>query len=102
MGRHAAQLQSLGYDLVALLPESLERTQKMARLLRAAFPVLADPERRAFRAFGLGRKLFIVQQSGTAVVDRDGALIYIRRSTAPRRAYDEAELMRAVGGARAS
>ncbi len=99
MGRLEPRLRALGYALVILVPDPVERAQKIAKLLRATFPVLADPERRAFRAFGLGRKLLVVQQSGTAVVDRDGALIYVRRSTAPRRAFDEAELMRAVGGA---
>jgi len=80
-----------------LVPDSLERTRKIAKLLRAEFPVLADPERRAFRGFGFGRKLLFIQQSGTVAVDREGALVYQRRSTTPRGALDLAELTKAVG-----
>ena len=81
-----------------LLPEPLERAQRLARLFRAQFPVLADPRRTAFRSFGYGRRWLFVQQSGTSLVERDGALSYIRRSTSPRGALELAELMRAVEG----
>jgi peroxiredoxin len=97
LARLQPQLKVLGYALVILVPDSMERTQKIAKLLRGEFPVLADPDRRAFRAFGFGRKLLFIQQSGIVVVDREGALAYQRRSTAPRGAFDPAELMKAVG-----
>ena len=97
MGRLQPQLAARGYTPVILVPDSRERTQKIAKLLRAESPVLADPDRRAFRAFGFGRKLLFIQQSGTVVVDREGALQYQRRSTSPRGAFDAAELMKAVG-----
>ena len=103
LGLVAPKLVALDAALMIVVPESMARAQKVAKLIRATFPVLADPERRVFRSFGFGRKLLIIQQSGTAVVGRDGWLAYVRRSTSPRGALDMAELMRTLehlGGTR--
>jgi len=98
LGGVRSKLEARGCALVVLLPEPVARAQRLARLFRAQFPVLADPQRTVFRSFGLGRRWIFVQQSGTALVERDGTLSYIRRSTSPRGALDLAELMRAVEG----
>jgi len=98
LGGIRSQLEAQDCALLVLLPEPLERAQRLARLFRTRFPVLADPGRTAFRSFGYGRRWLLVQQSGTALVERDGTLSYIRRSTSPRGALDLAELMRAVEG----
>ncbi len=91
-----AALEELGTALIIVVPGTLEQAGKIAKLLRATFPVLADPDRRAVRRFGLGRWLLLMQRSGTAVVDRDGRLTYMRRSTNPVGALDLAELLSAV------
>ncbi len=98
MGRVRSQLEAQDCALLVLLPEPLGRARRLARLFRTRFPVLADPRRTAFRSFGFGRRWGFVQQSGTALVERDGTLSYIRRSTNPGGALDLAELMRAVEG----
>ena len=103
LGLVSPQLAALGATLLIVLPEPPARAQKIAKLIRATSPVLADPDRRVFRSFGLGLKLLFIQQSGTAVVDRVGRLAYARRSTSPRGALDMTELMRALerlGGTR--
>jgi len=96
LGRVSPQLTALDATLLIVLPEPMARAQKIAKLIRAQFPVLADPDRGVFRSFGLGRKLLFIQQSGTAVVDRDGRLAYARRATSPRSALDMTELMGAL------
>ena len=98
LGRAYPQFVAHEYALLILLPESLERVDRVARLLRAKFPVLADPKRIVFRSYGYRRRWFFMQQSGTALVDRDGTLIYIRHATSPRRALDMDELIRAIEG----
>ena len=96
MGLASARIASLDAALIYLLPEPVERARRTAKLVRAPGPVLADPRRQVFRSFGFGRPLFLIQRSGTAVVDREGRLAYVHRSTSPRRALDLPELMRAV------
>jgi peroxiredoxin len=100
LGLASPHLAELDSALLIIVPGPPEQARKIAKLVRASFPVLADPERRAFRGFGLGRKLMVIQQSGSALVDREGALAYMRRSTSPRRALDLDALMKAVEAVR--
>lgn len=96
LGLASPRLAELDTALLLLVPGPPEQARKIAKLIRASFPVLADPDRQAFRAFGLARRLVVIQRSGTALVDRDGTLSYMHRSTSPRRALDLAALMKAV------
>lgn len=103
LGLVSPKLAALDATLMIVLPEPMARVKKIAKLIRATFPVLGDPDRRVFRSFGFRRKLLFIQQSGTAVVGRDGRLAYARRSTSPRGALEMTELMRALerlGGTR--
>jgi peroxiredoxin len=45
------------------------------RWLKSPYPVLHDPDRSVYRAFGLERVLGIIQQSGTVVVGADGKIL---------------------------
>ena len=99
LGRVSPQLAALDTALLVLLPGSAEQARKMAKLIRASFPVLADPDQKAFRSFGLGRRLLLIQRSGSALVDRQGMLVYVRRSTSPHGALDLEALMAAAGAA---
>lgn len=101
MGREAPRFEAVDTALLVVLPSTLEQTRKVAKLIRAPFPVLADPKRIAFRLFHLGRKLLLVQQSGAALVNRAGGIVYARRSTVPRGALDVDELLRAAETAHA-
>ena len=98
LGLAYPKLVALDAALLILLPEPMERARKIAKLLRAPFPVLADPDRAVFRRFGY-RRIWPLQQSGTTLVDRDGAIAYVRRAASPRRALDLAALMQAVEAA---
>jgi len=96
LGLARPRLAALGAAHLVLVPGTPDPARKIAKLLRATFPVLADPGRAVFRAYGLGRRLVVIQQSGSALVSRGGSLAYLRRSTAPRRALDFDALMKAV------
>ncbi len=67
-----------------------------AKQLEAPFPVLADPARLAYRAFGFTKSLWVIQKSGAIVVDRDGVVGYAHRCTNPQDSFREEELMRVV------
>ena len=96
MGREAPRFEAVDAALLVVLPSTPEQAGRIAKLIRAPFPVLADPRRIAFRAFRLGRKLLLMQQSGAALVNRAGRIVYARRSTVPRGALDVDELLRAA------
>ncbi len=95
LGQASPQLTALDTALLVLVPGSPDQARKIAKLVRASFPVLADP-------VGLGRGLLFMQQSGSALVDRDGTLVYVHRSTSPRGALALPELMAAAEAARAT
>lgn len=67
-----------------------------ARLLRLPFPVLHDPDRTVYRAYGFERKLGMIQQSGTVVVDREGILRYRTAGVNPFDALDRTALLAAL------
>ena len=101
MGREAPRFEALNTALLIVVPARPDQAQKIARLTRAPFPVLADPRRIAFRTFRLRRKLLVWQQSGAALVNRAGRIVYARRSTVPSGALDIDELLRAAETAQA-
>jgi len=100
LGLVAPRLTALDSALLVLVPGPLDQARKIAKLVRASFPVLADPDRVAYRAFGFQRRLLFMQQSGVALVDRAGRIAYLHRSTSPRRALDLDRLLAAADAAR--
>jgi len=69
------------------------------RLLKTPFPILHDPERDVYRAYGFGRRMGVIQQSGTVLVDRDGIIRYAERGLNPFEALDPGALLRVLEAA---
>ena len=78
-------------------PRGQSAAALIAREIEAPFPVLADPTRKIYRAYGFTKSLWVIQQSGVVVVDRDGVVAYLHRSTNPQNSFSEEEVLRAVG-----
>lgn len=57
------------------------------------FPALVDRERAAYTAYGLSRAMFIIQESATFLVDRDGIVRHARRSVNPQASMEWASLL---------
>jgi len=68
----------------------------VARKLEAPFPVLADPGRLAYRAYGFTKSLWVIQQSGWVLIDRDGIVQHVSRNTNPQNSFDEDEVLQGV------
>ena len=58
--------------------------------------MLADPGRQAYRAYGFTKSLWVIQQSGSILLDKEGIVRYVRRSTNPQNSFDEAEMLKAL------
>ena len=55
MRRNYAEIQTRGGEVVAVSFEPRDRLFQLARQLRVPFPLLSDPERDVYRAYGLKR-----------------------------------------------
>ncbi len=72
-----------------------------ARLVRVPFPILIDRDRQVYRAYGFERVIYLIQRSGTVLIDRAGIVRYVRGSANPQGALDPDELrerIRSLGG----
>jgi alkyl hydroperoxide reductase subunit AhpC len=96
LGQAARRIEELGVAMLVIGPGDAGQAKWHARLIRAPFPVAGDPVRAIYEAYGLVRGAWTLQRSGTFLVDRDGVLRLMRRSTNPAGALDMTELMNAI------
>jgi len=68
----------------------------VTRLLKSPWPVLHDPERTVYRAFGLEKVFGLLQHSGTVVVDAAGTVRMSRGGLNPANAFSRNELLEAL------
>ncbi len=60
------------------------------------YPALVDRDRATYKAYGLSRAMFIIQESATFLVDRDGVVRHALRSVNPQLSMDWGALMAAL------
>ena len=97
LDQHLSRLESLGATVVVFVPDG-SGTVEAAPGLPFPFAVVSGPE--AYGQLGLRKALLgMVQQSGSAVIDGPGKLVYLRRATMPFAALDEASLFAALEAA---
>ncbi len=66
--------QEAGSDVIVILGDTPERACKHAKLLKAPFPVLADPDRAVYHSFDLEKAYILIQRTASVIVDRHGAI----------------------------
>jgi peroxiredoxin len=74
----------------------------MVRSMALPYPALVDRDRATYKAYGLSRAMFIIQESATFLVDRDGVVRHATRSVNPGGSMDWDRLLadlRALDGA---
>lgn len=89
-------LKERGIEVLVIGRGSEAAARRVRALLRLPFPVLADPERSAYAAFGLEKVAYIIQRSATFVVDRDGVVRHARHSANPHASMRRDELLAAL------
>lgn len=93
-GASGAALIGTGRAIVALVPEDPARAALARQRTGNVLPVLSAPE--LYVALGFRRVLFGgIQQSGTVLVARDGAIVRVHRASLPTNALP-GELLRAA------
>jgi peroxiredoxin len=97
LGRLYPQFKSAGTEVLVLLGSDSEKAKQYADSLHVTFPVLADPERKVYKQFGLEMAALVIQRTASVVADRQGIIRYIKRVTNPMTwMQDSQELERAV------
>ena len=94
MGRFYEEIQKQGAEVLVIGPGSRKAAERTARTLKLPFPVLADPDRAVYRQYDLD-KVFMIQRSGTFLVDRQGSVRYIEQGILPQM-LNEGELLREI------
>jgi alkyl hydroperoxide reductase subunit AhpC len=77
----------------------------LVRSMALPYPVLVDPDRATYRAYGLTRALHLFQESATFLVDRDGIVRHATHAHNPNASMDWGRLLtdvRALAGETAS
>ena len=87
---HVSQLAKLygpikdaGAEVIVILGDTLELARRYADSLKLPFPVLSDPEREVYRKYELEKYFRLIQRTASIVVDRDGRVQYLKRTTNP-------------------
>jgi peroxiredoxin Q/BCP len=83
LGKLYEQFNEAGAEVVVILGDTIERAQKYAKLLNLPFPVLSDPERKVYNIYELEKYFLLIQRTASIVIDRNGIVQYLKRTTLP-------------------
>ena len=83
MAKLYEQIKEAGAEVVVILGDSLEKAKRYVDVLKLPFPVLSDPEREVYRIYELEKYFLLIQRTASIVVDRDGIVKYLKRTTNP-------------------
>jgi peroxiredoxin Q/BCP len=97
LGRMNDEFVKAGAQILIVLGDTLERAHKYAETLKTPFPILADPERAVYHRFELVKNFIGIQRTASVIVDQNGVIRYLKRSTNPMIWLQESkELLQAV------
>jgi alkyl hydroperoxide reductase subunit AhpC len=97
LGRMNDEFVKAGVQILIILGDTPERTRKYAETIKAPFPILADPERAIYHRFELTKNFIGIQRTASVIVDQNGVIQYLKRTTNPNIWLQESkELLRAV------
>lgn len=77
LGRHYQDFTEHNYEVLLILGELVDKTQRYADSLHLPFPILADPTRGVYQQYGLNKTLFI-QRTASVIIDCDGIIRYVK------------------------
>ena len=83
LGKYYEQIKETGTEVIVILGDTLEKAKEYVNILKLPFPVLSDPEREVYRAYELEKYFMLIQRTASIVVDRDGRVQYLKRTTNP-------------------
>lgn len=98
LGQLYQELQAQHTEVLVIGGGSVNDAVRLAKAMKTPFPVLADADRAAYSRYSLGKSLWVIQHSGTMLVDQGGLLRYAHAGPNPNDALDRTGLRAAVAG----
>ena|SRR6266542_6503122 len=83
LGKLYEQFKKVGAEMIVILGDTLEKADQYVKSLNLPFPVLADPDREVYRLYELEKYFLLIQRTASIVVDRNGRVKYLKRTTIP-------------------
>ena len=83
LGRLYPEFKAANAEVLIILGDTLERARQYAKTLKLPFPVLADVHRGVYHQFDLERVFIVIQRTAEVIVDKDGIIRYLKRTTNP-------------------
>jgi len=83
LGRMYQQFRAAGAEVVVILGDTKERAQEYTRVVNVPFPILYDPERKVYSLYELERFFSLIQRTASLVIDHEGIIRYLKRTTLP-------------------
>jgi len=83
LGRMAEQFREAGAEIIVILGDTIEKARQYAELLKVPFPILSDPERKVYLQYELEKYFSLYQRTASLVIDHDGVVRYLKRTTFP-------------------
>ncbi|MBK8619765.1 MAG: peroxiredoxin family protein [Anaerolineales bacterium] len=83
LGRMYEQFREAGAEIIVILGENVEKAREYAEGINLPFPILADPGRNVYNLYELEKYFLLFQRTASLVVDKDGLVRYLKRTTVP-------------------
>ncbi len=87
---HVAQLGSMheqfreaGAEIIVILGNDLDTAKEYADGIGLPFPILSDPGREVYNLYELEKYFLLFQRTASLVIDKDGLVRYLKRTTVP-------------------
>jgi peroxiredoxin len=83
LGRMYDQFREAGAEIIVILGENVEKAREYAAGIGLPFPILSDPDRAIYQLYELEKYFLLFQRTASVVVDKDGIVRYLKRTTVP-------------------
>jgi peroxiredoxin len=83
LGRMYDQFREAGTEVIVILGEGDQKAHEYAESIGLPFPILCDPDRAVYHLYELEKYFLLFQRTASLVVDKDGIVRYLKRTTVP-------------------
>ena len=83
MAKLHKQFTDTGAEFVIIWGDTLEKAKRHVDIPKLPFPVLSDSDLEVYSRYELEKFFYLIQRTASVVVDRDGVVKYLKRTTNP-------------------
>ncbi|GAB4497435.1 MAG: peroxiredoxin family protein [Anaerolineales bacterium] len=83
LGQMYSQFREAGTEVIVILGEGEEKAREYAESIGLPFPILCDPDRAVYHLYELEKYFLLFQRTASLIVDKDGIVRYLKRTTVP-------------------